>query len=184
MTSKTQQARAMSIGAQATGASSTGAASVAFIAVIAAAAGAVAMGAVAIGALAIGRLRIGDAAVRRLRIDELEVDQMKLLHVDGRRIVGSTDATRGCKHLCRHCPIVPVYKGRFRATPLVTVQFGRPSEETVRFLVAMAALALANGSMRLHALTAADPFDHLAEYRVTRIETGLAFQRDEELRVC
>jgi len=31
------------------------------------------------------------------------------------RIVGSTDATRGCKHLCRHCPIVPVYKGRFHA---------------------------------------------------------------------
>ena len=25
-----------------------------------------------------------------------------------RRVVGSTDATRGCKHLCRHCPIVPV----------------------------------------------------------------------------
>src|SRR5262249_23321609 len=31
------------------------------------------------------------------------------------RVVGSTDATRGCKHLCRHCPIVPVYKGRFHA---------------------------------------------------------------------
>ena len=33
------------------------------------------------------------------------------------RVVGSTDATRGCKHLCRHCPIVPVYNGRFRAVP-------------------------------------------------------------------
>ena len=32
----------------------------------------------------------------------------------GRRIVGYTEATRGCKHLCRHCPIVPVYNGRFR----------------------------------------------------------------------
>lgn len=30
------------------------------------------------------------------------------------RIVGSTEASRGCKHLCRHCPIVPVYKGVFR----------------------------------------------------------------------
>ena len=30
------------------------------------------------------------------------------------RIVGTTEATRGCKHLCRHCPIVPVYKGAFR----------------------------------------------------------------------
>jgi radical SAM superfamily enzyme YgiQ (UPF0313 family) len=31
-----------------------------------------------------------------------------------RRIAGSTEATRGCKHLCRHCPIVPVYNGVFR----------------------------------------------------------------------
>ncbi|MGZ4823819.1 MAG: CUAEP/CCAEP-tail radical SAM (seleno)protein [Terriglobales bacterium] len=30
------------------------------------------------------------------------------------RIVGYTEASRGCKHLCRHCPIVPVYKGKFR----------------------------------------------------------------------
>jgi radical SAM superfamily enzyme YgiQ (UPF0313 family) len=34
---------------------------------------------------------------------------------DGRlRVVGSTEATRGCRHRCRHCPIVPVYGGRFR----------------------------------------------------------------------
>lgn len=30
------------------------------------------------------------------------------------RPVGYTEATRGCKHLCRHCPIVPVYNGQFR----------------------------------------------------------------------
>jgi radical SAM superfamily enzyme YgiQ (UPF0313 family) len=30
------------------------------------------------------------------------------------RVAGSTEATRGCKHLCRHCPIVPVYSGAFR----------------------------------------------------------------------
>jgi radical SAM superfamily enzyme YgiQ (UPF0313 family) len=30
------------------------------------------------------------------------------------RIVGYTEATRGCKHRCRHCPIVPVYNGHFR----------------------------------------------------------------------
>jgi radical SAM superfamily enzyme YgiQ (UPF0313 family) len=30
------------------------------------------------------------------------------------RIAGSTEGTRGCKHLCRHCPIVPVYNGVFR----------------------------------------------------------------------
>jgi radical SAM superfamily enzyme YgiQ (UPF0313 family) len=38
------------------------------------------------------------------------------LHLgDGRvRTVGYTEASRGCKHLCRHCPVVPVYAGRFR----------------------------------------------------------------------
>ena len=31
-----------------------------------------------------------------------------------RRTVGYTEASRGCKHLCRHCPVVPVYGGTFR----------------------------------------------------------------------
>jgi radical SAM superfamily enzyme YgiQ (UPF0313 family) len=31
----------------------------------------------------------------------------------GSRVAGYTEASRGCKHLCRHCPIVPVYGGRF-----------------------------------------------------------------------
>ena len=31
-----------------------------------------------------------------------------------RRTVGYTEASRGCRHLCRHCPIVPVYDGQFR----------------------------------------------------------------------
>ena len=35
-----------------------------------------------------------------------------------RRVAGSTESTRGCKHLCRHCPIVPVYNGLFSAVPL------------------------------------------------------------------
>jgi radical SAM superfamily enzyme YgiQ (UPF0313 family) len=30
------------------------------------------------------------------------------------RLVGYTEASRGCKHHCRHCPIVPVYDGKFR----------------------------------------------------------------------
>ena len=38
-----------------------------------------------------------------------------------RRVAGATEATRGCKHLCRHCPIVPVYKGAFRVIPVETV---------------------------------------------------------------
>lgn len=40
---------------------------------------------------------------------------------DARKVVGYTEATRGCKHRCRHCPIVPVYDGRFRAVPIDVV---------------------------------------------------------------
>jgi len=38
-----------------------------------------------------------------------------------RRVAGATEATRGCKHRCRHCPIVPVYGGQFRVVPLDVV---------------------------------------------------------------
>lgn len=38
-----------------------------------------------------------------------------------RKTVGATDATRGCKHRCRHCPIVPVYDGQFRVVPVEVV---------------------------------------------------------------
>jgi hypothetical protein len=46
----------------------------------------------------------------------LPLAQYATLHVgEGRqKIVGSTEASRGCKHLCRHCPIVPIYNGQFR----------------------------------------------------------------------
>lgn len=30
------------------------------------------------------------------------------------KVVGYTEASRGCKHLCRHCPVVNVYQGAFR----------------------------------------------------------------------
>lgn len=33
------------------------------------------------------------------------------------RTAGYVEASRGCKHLCRHCPVVPVYGGRFRIVP-------------------------------------------------------------------
>ena len=33
------------------------------------------------------------------------------------RTAGHVETTRGCKHLCRHCPIPPVYEGRFYAVP-------------------------------------------------------------------
>ena len=38
----------------------------------------------------------------------------KLMGMGEARRVGYTEASRGCKHLCRHCPVVPVYRGTFR----------------------------------------------------------------------
>lgn len=38
-----------------------------------------------------------------------------------RRTVAYTEATRGCKHVCRHCPVVPIYNGQFRVVPTVIV---------------------------------------------------------------
>ncbi len=47
-----------------------------------------------------------------------------LVWPDGtQRVTGYTEASRGCKHLCRHCPVVPVYGGRFRVVdPDVVMQ--------------------------------------------------------------
>ncbi len=33
------------------------------------------------------------------------------------RVAGFAEGSRGCKHLCRHCPVVPVYRGIFRIVP-------------------------------------------------------------------
>jgi radical SAM superfamily enzyme YgiQ (UPF0313 family) len=38
-----------------------------------------------------------------------------------RRMVGYTEASRGCKHVCRHCPVVPIYDGQFRIVPVDVV---------------------------------------------------------------
>ncbi|HEX6513705.1 MAG TPA: CUAEP/CCAEP-tail radical SAM protein [Chloroflexota bacterium] len=41
---------------------------------------------------------------------------------DGQAVpAGYVEATRGCKHTCAHCPITPVYQGRFLAVPRETV---------------------------------------------------------------
>jgi radical SAM family protein len=68
-----------------------------------------------------GRSRAADVLPDRSGL--LPLDQYAALQMpDGsRRVTGSTDATRGCKHLCRHCPIVPVYHGRFRAIAIADV---------------------------------------------------------------
>ncbi len=36
-------------------------------------------------------------------------------------LAGYTEATRGCKHTCLHCPLTPIYNGRFFAVPVSTV---------------------------------------------------------------
>jgi len=46
------------------------------------------------------------------------------------RLAGYTEASRGCLHLCTHCPIPPVYNGRFFVVPQSVVL------EEVRKLVA------------------------------------------------
>jgi len=37
------------------------------------------------------------------------------------RVAGFAESSRGCKHLCRHCPVVPVYQGKFRIVPVDVV---------------------------------------------------------------
>ena len=46
------------------------------------------------------------------------LDRYARLELGGeRRLVATVEASRGCLHLCRHCPVVPVYQGRFVAVP-------------------------------------------------------------------
>jgi radical SAM superfamily enzyme YgiQ (UPF0313 family) len=44
-----------------------------------------------------------------------------LLTPAGERVAGYVEASRGCLHLCRHCPIPPVYNGRFFVVQAETV---------------------------------------------------------------
>jgi len=47
----------------------------------------------------------------------------RLLGPDGgAHLAGYSEASRGCKHLCRHCPIAPLYRGRFFAIPVEVVE--------------------------------------------------------------
>lgn len=46
----------------------------------------------------------------------LPLTRYAAVHLGGgiRRVAGYTEASRGCRHLCRHCPVVPIYNGQFR----------------------------------------------------------------------
>ena len=41
----------------------------------------------------------------------------RLEHKGESRVTGYVEASRGCLHLCTHCPIPPVYNGRFFVIP-------------------------------------------------------------------
>jgi len=67
-------------------------------------------------------LRNPSIALERLRFippDRSQLPPLRqyahlLMPEGGFKVAGYTEASRGCKHLCRHCPIVPVYNGIFR----------------------------------------------------------------------
>ncbi|MHB8564783.1 MAG: CUAEP/CCAEP-tail radical SAM (seleno)protein [Acidiferrobacteraceae bacterium] len=68
-----------------------------------------------------------DPPIRYLKHGHLAPDRTTLLPLTRyahlkigaeRRTVGFADASRGCKHLCRHCPVVPIYEGRFSIVPV------------------------------------------------------------------
>ena len=84
------------------------------------------------------RLRDGEACevqvgpvVHLAKIDFLTPDRSglpgleryaHLMLADGsKKTLGFVEASRGCKHLCRHCPVVPVYQGKFRVVPVPVV---------------------------------------------------------------
>jgi radical SAM superfamily enzyme YgiQ (UPF0313 family) len=47
-----------------------------------------------------------------------DLERYARLEIGGEsRLVATVEASRGCLHLCRHCPVVPVYRGRFIAVP-------------------------------------------------------------------
>ncbi len=41
---------------------------------------------------------------------------------DEHRLVGYVEATQGCRHTCRHCPVPAVYGGRFRAVDVESIR--------------------------------------------------------------
>jgi radical SAM superfamily enzyme YgiQ (UPF0313 family) len=49
-------------------------------------------------------------------------DRYARLEINGKQVLaGYTETTRGCKHTCLHCPITPIYHGRFFAIPIEIV---------------------------------------------------------------
>lgn len=71
-------------------------------------------------AIDLGRARAtgadGVVLPRRAGLPGLEA-YARLVTADGDVLVGTVEASRGCNHRCRHCPVPVVYAGRSRAVP-------------------------------------------------------------------
>lgn len=68
-------------------------------------------------AVLVHRGKVDFAVPQRAHLPALSRYARLLLPDGSEKTVGFAEASRGCKHLCRHCPVVPVYEGRFRAVP-------------------------------------------------------------------
>ncbi len=78
--------------------------------------------------LSTGRIQADAPVLRRLdfpvpsREGLPSLDHYVMMEHGERRVAaGYVEGSRGCLHLCRHCPIPPVYEGRFFAIPVETV---------------------------------------------------------------
>jgi radical SAM superfamily enzyme YgiQ (UPF0313 family) len=60
--------------------------------------------------------RLGFPVPSRAQLPSLK-SYAHLVRAGRHELVGYVEASRGCLHLCRHCPIPPVYGGRFFAVP-------------------------------------------------------------------
>ncbi len=62
--------------------------------------------------------RVSFAVPRREALPALSGYARLELPGGGSRTMGFAEGSRGCRHRCRHCPVVPVYHGRFRVVPV------------------------------------------------------------------
>ena len=65
--------------------------------------------------------KIEFAVPDRSGLPELREYSKVVMPDNNEKVVGFVEASRGCKHLCRHCPVVPVYSGKFRVVPIPIV---------------------------------------------------------------
>ena len=88
------------------------------------------------GTPVLGRLKFPLPSRGRLR----PLGDYAFLELEGEsRLSGYVEASRGCLHLCRHCPIPPVYQGRFFVVPREVVL------EDIRSQVALGAAHITFG---------------------------------------